>query len=105
MRGPSRESELVEAPPHRAEIRSSSVPCRPLPASGARNAVCLQEPLAQPRDHVRDAGPFTPSPRVRGEGRDGPNRLHRYQNRPATWVTGQLIGEEDLADGMDGDLC
>jgi hypothetical protein len=38
MRGPIRESELVEAPPHRAEFLFSVVPCRPLPASGAREA-------------------------------------------------------------------
>jgi hypothetical protein len=39
MRGRSRESELVETPPHRAELWSSAMPCRPLPARGARNAV------------------------------------------------------------------
>ena len=36
MRGRFRESELVEAPPHQAEIWFSSVPCGPLPASGYR---------------------------------------------------------------------
>jgi tripartite-type tricarboxylate transporter receptor subunit TctC len=41
MRGPLRESELVEMPLHRAEIGISSVPCRPLPASGARKAAIL----------------------------------------------------------------
>ena len=39
MRGPSRESELVETPPHRAEFWFPSMPCCPLPASGARNVV------------------------------------------------------------------
>jgi hypothetical protein len=39
MRGPSRESEPVETPPHRAEPWSSGVPYGPLPARGARNAV------------------------------------------------------------------
>jgi hypothetical protein len=39
MRGPYRESEPVETPPHRAEIGFSSLPCRPLPARGARKAV------------------------------------------------------------------
>jgi hypothetical protein len=38
MRGRSRESEPVETPPHRAELWFSSVPCRPLPARGARSA-------------------------------------------------------------------
>jgi hypothetical protein len=38
MRERSRESELVETPPHRAEIWFFSVPCGPLPASGAREA-------------------------------------------------------------------
>jgi hypothetical protein len=38
----SRESELVETPPHRAEIWFSSVPCGPLPASGARKAAPLR---------------------------------------------------------------
>jgi hypothetical protein len=38
MRGPFRESELAETPPHRAEIWFSSVPCGPLPASGPRKA-------------------------------------------------------------------
>jgi hypothetical protein len=51
MRGRHRESELVEAPPHRAEIGFSSVPCGPLPARGARNAV----PAA-------NADPSRPSP-------------------------------------------
>src|SRR6202790_4613164 len=32
MRGPLRETEPVETPPHRAEIGFSEVPCRPLPA-------------------------------------------------------------------------
>src|ERR1700730_12551544 len=39
MRGRSRESEPVETPPHQAEFWLSLVPCRPLPASGARKAV------------------------------------------------------------------
>ncbi len=38
MRGRFRESEPVETPPHRAEIWFSAVPCRPLPARGARSA-------------------------------------------------------------------
>jgi hypothetical protein len=38
VRGRFRESELVEAPPHRAEFWSSFLPCGPLPASGARCA-------------------------------------------------------------------
>jgi len=38
MRGRCRESEPAEAPPHRAEIRFSLGVCRPLPASGAREA-------------------------------------------------------------------
>jgi tripartite-type tricarboxylate transporter receptor subunit TctC len=38
MRGRSRESELVEAPPHRAEFWFSFLPWGPLPASGARCA-------------------------------------------------------------------
>src|ERR1700720_4158685 len=42
MRGRTRVSERVEAPPHRAEIGFSSLPCRPLPASGARNATPLR---------------------------------------------------------------
>src|ERR1700688_1467687 len=44
----SRESELVETPPHRAEIWFSSVPCGPLPASGAREASVS---VAQCRGH------------------------------------------------------
>jgi hypothetical protein len=36
MKGPFRKSELLETPPHRAEIGFSSLPCRPLPARGAR---------------------------------------------------------------------
>src|SRR5260370_3566673 len=40
-RGRGRESEPAETPPHRAEIGFSSVPCRPLPASGAREAALL----------------------------------------------------------------
>jgi len=39
MRGRSRESELVETPPHRAEFLFSALPCGPLPASGAREFV------------------------------------------------------------------
>jgi tripartite-type tricarboxylate transporter receptor subunit TctC len=39
MRGPLRESELAEAPPHRAEFWFSVLPSGPLPASGARGAV------------------------------------------------------------------
>jgi hypothetical protein len=39
MRGPFRESEPVEPPPHRAEFGFSLVPCGPLPARGARKAV------------------------------------------------------------------
>jgi hypothetical protein len=38
MRRPLRESELVEAPPHRAEIWFSLGACCPLPASAARDA-------------------------------------------------------------------
>jgi hypothetical protein len=38
MRGHLRESELVEAPLHRAEFWFSAVPLGPLPASGARGA-------------------------------------------------------------------
>jgi hypothetical protein len=38
MRGRFRESESAEAPPHQAEIRFSLRACRPLPASGARDA-------------------------------------------------------------------
>src|SRR5450631_3692824 len=38
MRGRHRESELVETPPHWAELGFSSVPCGPLPARGARSA-------------------------------------------------------------------
>ncbi len=38
MRGPFRESEPVGAPPHRAELWFSAVPCCPLPARGARGA-------------------------------------------------------------------
>jgi hypothetical protein len=41
MRGPRRDSELVETPPHRAEILFSLVPCCPLPARGARKVVPL----------------------------------------------------------------
>jgi tripartite-type tricarboxylate transporter receptor subunit TctC len=41
MRGPHRESEPVEAPPHPAESGFSAVPWAPLPASGARGAVLL----------------------------------------------------------------
>jgi hypothetical protein len=41
MRGRFRESELVEAPPHRAEIRFSLGARCPLPARGARKAVPL----------------------------------------------------------------
>jgi len=37
-----RESELVEAPPHRAEIRFSLGARCPLPARGARKAVPLR---------------------------------------------------------------
>ena len=41
MRGRFRESELVEAPPHRAEFSFSLGACRPLPATGAREAARL----------------------------------------------------------------
>src|ERR1700731_2420624 len=36
MRGRCRESEPVEAPPHRAELGFSFLPCCPLPAGGYR---------------------------------------------------------------------
>jgi nitrite reductase/ring-hydroxylating ferredoxin subunit len=45
MRVRFRESELVESPPHRAEIRFSLGVCRPLPASGARNARTARQSL------------------------------------------------------------
>jgi hypothetical protein len=38
MRGPHRESELVETPPHRAEFWFSPTGRDPLPARGARDA-------------------------------------------------------------------
>jgi gamma-glutamyltranspeptidase/glutathione hydrolase len=38
VRGPHRDSELVETPPHQAEFGFSLLPCRPLPARGARGA-------------------------------------------------------------------
>ncbi len=41
MRGPHRESEPVETPPHRAESRFSFSARGPLPASGARGAAIL----------------------------------------------------------------
>ena len=41
MRGRFRESELAETPPHRAEFRFPLGVCRPLPASGAREAALL----------------------------------------------------------------
>src|ERR1700693_2633685 len=55
MRGPLRESELVETPPHRAEFGFSPVPCGPLPARGARNAEARRAAL------VGNTRPFTPS--------------------------------------------
>src|ERR1019366_9725482 len=39
MRETHRESEHVETPPHQAEFWFSSLPCGPLPASGARSAL------------------------------------------------------------------
>jgi hypothetical protein len=84
--GPFRTLRLAEAPPHRAESWFSAVPCLPLPARGARNAAARGEgcPAVQLRSllrspailstwdcltsTVRNAGLFTPSPRVRGEG-------------------------------------
>jgi hypothetical protein len=54
MRGRFRESELVERPPHRAEIRFSSVPCCPLPASGAREAALLS--IRSKRQRLRACG-------------------------------------------------
>jgi hypothetical protein len=39
MRGPFRESEPAETPPHRAEFRFSFVQCCPLPARGARDTL------------------------------------------------------------------
>ena len=38
VRGPRRESELVEAPPHRAEPGFSTCVCGPLPVNGERKA-------------------------------------------------------------------
>jgi len=38
VRGPIRDSEPMEGPPHRPETGASPVPCGPLPASGARGA-------------------------------------------------------------------
>jgi hypothetical protein len=43
MRGRFRKLRLAETPPHRAEIWFPFLPCRPLPARGARSAGCLQE--------------------------------------------------------------
>src|ERR1700731_3768787 len=56
MRGPLRESEPAETPPHRAEFWFSSVPRGPLPASGARNAVC-PPPIPQPEKMCAQASP------------------------------------------------
>src|ERR1019366_5679611 len=55
--GPRRTLRLEEAPPHRAEFWSSSVPSGPLPARGARNAV-LRRPVGEGADEavVQDAG-------------------------------------------------
>src|SRR6202035_2314422 len=56
MRGPLRQSEPAETPPHRAEFWFSSVPRGPLPASGARNAVC-PPPIPQPEKMCAQASP------------------------------------------------
>ena len=56
MRGRLRESELVEVPPHRAEIRFSLGACCPLPARGARNATPLGNRSKYQKRHT-SAGP------------------------------------------------
>jgi hypothetical protein len=60
MRGPRSESELVEAPPHRAEIRFSLGACCPLPARGARKASPLGN-RSKNSETARDASYRTPS--------------------------------------------
>jgi hypothetical protein len=61
MRGRFRESELVEAPPHRAEIWFSLGACCPLPASGARSA-------GAPRSRSKYQGERTAAPPHRYSG-------------------------------------
>src|SRR5437879_914842 len=55
MRGRFRESEPVEAPPHRAEIRFSLGTFSPLFASGARNAAPLRSRSKCQRRHIASA--------------------------------------------------
>jgi hypothetical protein len=83
MRGPIRESELVESPPHRADFGFSSVPYGPLPASGAREAVppaaaCFRTACAL---FCRGAFP----------GRKPDSTLPEYAlNTPASAATGEV---------------
>jgi hypothetical protein len=74
MRGPFRESELAEAPPHQAELWFSFLPCRPLHspsqtgvnalmASGARCAGRLRQPNNQ--HHARVSCALMASMRTR----------------------------------------
>jgi hypothetical protein len=64
MRGPLRESELVEAPPHRAEIGFSVGECCPLPASGARKAALLGD-RSKCRSHNTSMALGTSKPTLR----------------------------------------
>jgi hypothetical protein len=57
MRGRFRESELVEAPPHRAEIQFSLGACCPLPARGARKAAPLGNRSKCQRRHPYPSSP------------------------------------------------
>jgi hypothetical protein len=55
VRGPLRESEPVETPPHRAEFWFSRVPRGPLPASGARGVALFGNRSKRQRQHASDA--------------------------------------------------
>jgi hypothetical protein len=78
MRGPSRESERVETPPHRAEFLFSALPCRPLPASGAREAVRTPRRFDRPRVTTHPGLAFRVFERgPMGSGWNGPSRISR----------------------------
>src|ERR1700694_2215542 len=68
MRGHFRESELVEGPPHRAEIRVSPGACCHLPAGGAREAAPLGDRTkCQRRNTSWDHDCFPPSELTRND--------------------------------------
>jgi hypothetical protein len=82
MRGPLRESEPAETPPHQAESWFSPMPCRPLPARGARN---VKRPPRLRMIGSKAGTASHPSPRARGEGRDegAPPRVRARRSAPS----------------------